>query len=1094
MKRILSFMMLLFITFSNLTPVTYGLERSSEVIVETPEKPYERVIASQGNWYTEQIDMEGSNELVMAWQGDYVISGELATAKAENMVLNVSEDYMLSSVIVPFQMRPEKAPQLLIRDGAGNLYGPFLGAESLANLNTSDQKDPKMAGIIQNAVNYVFTPSIDVELLKGQYEMMISDAIYQIKDDTTGPSGAFIVKGMNLDGYKRYKESIKGLDGGKLDGQVVVSKDIVGSDAFVPEDLKDYKYLPAEKPPTKKKALLQVEEDSLVTSIVFNTYNEGKGYVPGIVAILDAEGNQIEAYETIGKSLGGIANGAWLATPNLVLPKGVYELAVSVPEAINYDKKGNPEFYVTLEKPQPMRVDFTGTYKINFDAFKRSTLIGPVTDNDSDFSLKDFELTILDKGESIEVIGVYEKMPFSQACKITEASEDTIIAQGSLSADLKNLPAKTKISADFTIALSQKGKKNAKISISGMGIYERSASKTKGADYNTYELKGSGRMQTPEIPAYVAAALASATKGVGNIPGPDSAGAAAVGLLFPPLVGLVIHVIQELLSKAAKKEEETPKIKKYTKEWYKQQNPGMSDESIAWAMLADAGGGSDDSEGSSEEGSSDSGGSEGGSSEGDSEGGSESSSSDDSSGDSSDSDSDSSDSKNDGEGDSENSSEGDVEDDSEGGSDDDSGEDSDEDYDDEDESGEDEDDSGEDEDDESDEDEEDEDSDDEEDAEEDSDDENDTSDKDESTSTDDSDSEDEFTDEEDQDGEEGDGALEEPETLSLQVDHTGRIVEYVKDKETGEWVNPETGGILDLERYEKDVKPNFEKDKEFIDTQRDKLEKGDTEFDKELRRQAEERRSAEEKAAYIEKLGKKYGTTDEAELKQIIADNKAKDQANAESWNKFGDRLETAENVTKVVGVVADNMVDGLANVTGPAGAQIRAVYKVTKGVAGNMAENGVNATSFVSGAIKGGADAATDFIDGAKTKAVVTVMGEIVGGAVQDGVEGAKGGIVDGVSKVVQGTIMDKVGGGGYGNQTSTMDLGNGSVRVAINSGGKWVGKNLTESSATKFITKKLMNQGYQTTVKTVGGLLDEFGVKPNITEPIKDSLKSSK
>lgn len=1087
MKRLLSFIMLLFITLANIVPVTYGLEQTGSPLSEKIAKPFDRVIASNGKWYTEQIEMEGVNELILSWEGGYVIDSNLASSQTENMVLNVTEDSMLSSVVIPFQMRPEKTPQLLISDAAGNLYGPLTGVETLANFNTSDQKDPKMSGILQNAVNYVFTPSIDVELLKGQYEMMLSETIYQIKDETTGPSGAFIVKGMNLDGYKRYKDNIKAnANTDNLDGQVFVSTEVIGSDAFVPDDLKDYKYLPAEKPPTKKKAILKVENDSLVTGIVFNTYNEGKGAVPGVVAILDTKGEVIEAYESMGKSLGGIANGAWLATPNIVLPKGVYELAVSAPEAINYDKKGNPEFYVTLEEPQPMRIDFTGTYKIKFDAYKRSTLMGPVTDNDSDFSLKDFELTILDKGESIEVIGVYEKMPFSQECAITEATEDTLIAQGSLRADLTNLPAKTNISADFTISLSQKGKKNAKITISGMGIYERAASKTKGADYNTYELKGSGRMQTPEIPAYVAAALAAATKGVGNIPGPDSAATAVVGLLFPPLVGVVIHVIQELLSKAAKKEEETPKIKKYSKEWYKQQNPGMSDEDIAWAMLADAGGGSDDSASSSDGGSSDSGGSDSGDTEGSS---SESGGEEGSSGESSDSGDSSYESGEDGGSDSD-SGDGGYEDSEEGdsegsdeNSEEDTEEDSDEDYEDEEDS-EEADDSEDEEGDESEEDSEADDTYDEEDK---------TSSEDGTTSTKE-DAGDASGDEEDQKDELGDTSDEAPETLTLQVDHTGRTVEYVKDKETGEWVNPETGGILDLERYEKDVKPNFEKDKEFIETQRDKLEKGDTEFDRELRRQAEERKAAEEKAAYIEKLGKKYGTTDEAELKQIISENKAKDQANADSWNKFGDRLETAENVTKVVGVVADNMVDGLANVTGPAGAQIRAVYKVTKGVAGNMAENGVNATSFVSGAIKGGADAATDFIDGTKTKAAVTIMGEVIGGAVQDGVEGAKGGIVDGVSKVAQGAIMDKLGGGGYGNQTSTMDLGNGSVRVAINSGGKWLGKNLSESSATKFISKKLMSQGYQTTVKTVGGLLDEFGVKPNITEPIKDSLKSSK
>jgi hypothetical protein len=53
--------------------------------------------------------------------------------------------------------------------------------------------------------------------------------------------------------------------------------------------------------------------------------------------------------------------------------------------------------------------------------------------------------------------------------------------------------------------------------------------------------------------------------------------------------------------------------------------------------------------------------------------------------------------------------------------------------------------------------------------------------------------------------------------------------------------------------------------------------------------------------------------------------------------------------------------------------------------------------------------------------------------------------------------------------------------------SGDKWIGKTLTEESANLFVNKKLMNQGFQSVVKTAGGLLDEFGIKPYVTEPLK-------
>lgn len=1113
MKRQLSRVILILFLLVQMLPVAFAVEADKTMIsVEMPQKPYERVIASSGNWYSEQLTFENDSELVTAWDSEYVMEESYRNMTPVPMAFNIREPYVLGSIVIPYSMKAAENVRIMLKDSQGNLYGPFTGVQGMANVSTAresvNKDNSSELGVGEalatdaDAVNYVFTPSTQVRLDKGAYEMTLNLPDGQVRNAQTGPSGAYLLKGFNADGYERYEKELKelGMDSKMVKGEAVkgeAEEEILGSEGFIPDSLKDYKYLPGEKPPKKKKALFKLEEESLLASVVFNTYNDGKGEPPGTIAILDSKGVTIAAFESTGKALGGIPNGAWLTIPNLILPAGTYEIGMSKPESAKYDKQGRPEFFVTIEDPPVGRVDFTGTYKSKFDAFKRSTLMGPVTDNDSDFSVKDFELTILDKNGELELIGTYQNIPFSQACTIVEEKSDKVVAIANFDADLTNLPAQTHITAEFMITLTQKGNKPAKFSLQGNGTYQRAATKTKGADNNTYELKGMGTLETREIPPYVATAIGKATKGAGNVPGPDSAGAAAVGLLFPPLVGLVVHVLQELL----KPKPEVPKIKKYTKEWYKQQNPNMTDEQIGWAMLADAMGNSDEpdadpesgggssggssssgegSEGSSEggsEGGSDSGDSDGGSSEGDSEAG-------DSEGSSSDSDADDSGSSGD------DGSSGDTGDSGDSG--DSEAEEEASDYDDYEEAEEEaEDEYGDDEDSE-------------EDSEDESDEETDGG-SDDSTQSESEGSKGSSS--ESKEGQETEGGSEaseedegtttetpEPETMTLQVDHTGRTAEYVKDPETGEWINPETGGILDLERYERDVKPNFEKDKAFIDGEREKLEKGETAFDKQLREQAAAQKQAAQREAYLDKLADKYGTRDEAELKQIISENNSREQANSESWQKIGNALEVAETTASVVGIVADNAVDGLAAITGPAGAEVRAVYKVTKSIASSMAENGVNASSFVAGAVKGGADAATDFIDGTKTKIFVTIAGEVVGGGIQEGSwDGAKSGAVGGVSKVLQGAIIDKIGGGGYGREISTMNLGNGQVRVAINSGSKWVGRNVSEGTAMKFISKKLTDQGYQTAVKTVGSLLDEFAVKPNITTPIQDSLKSS-
>ena len=68
----------------------------------------------------------------------------------------------------------------------------------------------------------------------------------------------------------------------------------------------------------------------------------------------------------------------------------------------------------------------------------------------------------------------------------------------------------------------------------------------------------------------------------------------------------------------------------------------------------------------------------------------------------------------------------------------------------------------------------------------------------------------------------------------------------------------------------------------------------------------------------------------------------------------------------------------------------------ISKGV--DDAKKNVFRVSIVKGTIQGGTDAATDYIKSDIVKASLTVTSEVVVGAISNGTEGAKDGLVDGI------------------------------------------------------------------------------------------------
>ena len=958
MKRCFAGILLLLLLMMQLLPMTVYAEDDQAAALSVEEEPYEKVAAQSGKWYSEQFQHEGTSKLVLQYQGQYTPG-----AIPGSMDFSLNEKTILRGIYLPFATVSEEPVILQLTDAKGNTFPAF-------------EMKPVSLGETGEKINYVFFPSADIVLEKGSYQLAFAGG-------GAGAVGAFAVKGVSYEAYERFKETLPPL----------------GNEEFDENNPKQYEQEGTGNSVEKKPAVFYLEQECIIDEIILNTFNGGAGAAPGLVSLIAEDGSVLLTQQAYGGNLGDTANGTWTIAPALLLPAGNYFIGMSDPSVISYDQSGDPLFYVKASEYIPVRYDYTGTYRIDFQAVKTSTIMGPVEGGSVDFALQDFELTVLDKDGYLELIGKYEGMPFSQNCKIVEETENSVTAVFSAGADLTKLPYKAKISGEGTIVLSGTGPDNAQITLEGIGRFQREASAEKGADNNTYALVSSGVMVSSDLPPFVLTALGKSNS-VGNIPGPDSPTQAAAGMLFPPLVGLVAGVLQDLMKPKPKA---APVV--HDKAWYKKKYPKLSDEQLAMVMLADAMGSTD---------------------------------------------------------------EPDLED-AEAGSDDQTSSGGDAGYDESD--GSDEDETGGFDDDETDSGEE--------------------------TYEDDRDEDDMLSDEahdqqiEDQNKaaseQEGEQQLEEPEpeepepeepeTMVLKTSANGAESLYIKDSKTGEWINAETGGVLDYEKYKNEFVKQMESDKKFNDKQFDKISRGESAHDKALREEMQKIADAEKQEAYTNKLKSKYGTDDLDQIKEAIEKNQERDEASFERWQEIADFNEAGEKTATVAGVVADVGVDALATVV-PGGNGIKAGYKVVKSISGTMADKGVNWGSFAEGSIKGAADAGTDYVTTNNpylktvTKASITMVGESGGSAAgaylrgEDWQKAGKEGAVDGVFKVIVSTATDGVA-------------------------GDYPQVELPKSAASAVGAAKKVLLSKAAAAKTTSGMIDEFGIKPKVANLKKELIK---
>src|SRR5665647_2797506 len=636
MKKLLSRIFVVVMILTNAFPLIAFAE-----VTKSPEPvmPYEKVEAQSGNWYSEQFTFETGANLVTGYLGSYEI-----TTPVSSINFKISEATILKGIYLPYASQAAEPIVINLVDGKGYIY-PNFTTELMMGTITEQANDPNDPTILAAPkFTYAYIPQNEFALPAGNYTMNLSNY--------DGAVGAFLVKGINQSAYERYKEKLNEWDLRDNPEKTGASESsILGNEGFDKEKLGKYEEKSFETIPAKNPMVFALDEAYVIDEVIINTFNGGAGAEPGTIVIYGEDGKAVASQKAYGSTVGDVANGAWTIAPGIVFQAGNYFIQMSNPEAIAYDKAGEPLFFIKASPPVAVRYDFTGTYIINLDAIKTSTIMGPVTDTTSSFSLKDFQLVVLDKDGAVEIIGKYQGMPFSQNATIVEETENSIVAAFHFAADLTKLPYKAKIGAQAVVTLTKPENGPAQISIDGTGTFERAESAEKGADYNTYTIASKGVMQSKDLPPFVMTALGKAG-GVGNVPGSDTPLQTAAGMLFPPLVGVVVASVQEALKKKEEEEkaEKKSKAKKKAKSgahdraWYKAQNPNASDETIAMIMMADAMGGTDNpDEGDTEsigdnEGSGDSGeGGSGDSYEGDSGDSSEGDSGDSSEGDSGDS-------------------------------------------------------------------------------------------------------------------------------------------------------------------------------------------------------------------------------------------------------------------------------------------------------------------------------------------------------------------------------------------------------------------------------------------------------------------------
>lgn len=312
-----------------------------------------------------------------------------------------------------------------------------------------------------------------------------------------------------------------------------------------------------------------------------------------------------------------------------------------------------------------------------------------------------------------------------------------------------------------------------------------------------------------------------------------------------------------------------------------------------------------------------------------------------------------------------------------------------------------------------------------------------------------------------------------PVTVSVVVDHSGRIKEVTYDPQTGEWIT-EDGNLFNWEVYEKIVLPNLEKERSWIEQQREKMMQP-TEIEK-MKDDAREE--------YIRNLEKKYGVSRE-QLKNVISQSMDKNAQAAEEYKREANKWDFAYKAAKIGQIVADNAVDGLAACTGMPGKAVRAIYKAAKAFVPDEEDKGIT----LGKAISTGTDIASDFIGFSNPwkEAAFKTAGSTIGGTVDKGWEGFKESLVDSAVSNSFEAFAKVIGGKGYGDDVTKYrsswwnpELSNLDLRFPKSN--DEILRSPTGKSVSTLVAGKLFREFNLQSTKTAAMFTSEMLVKPLI------------
>ena len=275
---------------------------------------------------------------------------------------------------------------------------------------------------------------------------------------------------------------------------------------------------------------------------------------------------------------------------------------------------------------------------------------------------------------------------------------------------------------------------------------------------------------------------------------------------------------------------------------------------------------------------------------------------------------------------------------------------------------------------------------------------------------------------------------DEPATFVYTDPATGAQSIYEKDPETGQWVNPYTGGVLDPDDLTRFNNQRLS-DRNWMDDQVKNLEDRNTAFDNDLKNDWQDMLDRE---AEIDRQGRKdqmaintgtYGMTDD-QRKAYLTNRQNGYETDMKNAHRTAKNWDTVAQTAEIVQTAADIGVDTLAVVTAPVGGGLVADgYAVLKNIGGSAADAAASGRSIVGGIAQGITNAAVDVAQNhAGTK--WQKLGSYVGG------EGLKGGIDAGIKgeSIVKGAVKGALQGG---------------TKLGVDAVGKKIGDKITKNSS---------------------------------------------